>query len=223
MLSLPRDLWVSIPGAGEGKINSAYLIGEAHGQGAALARQTVSNLLGITIDYTVVIDFAGFRSLIDALGGVPVDVPQELYDRQFPTDDYGYTVAHFRPGVDVMDGARALMFSRIRHPDSDFQRMRRQQLVLQGIARKLRERGALANLHAADQITAALRPFVQTDLPPALALDLLWSMRSLDPGQVSKLVADTSILTESHIGGAYVLIAAPKVLPSLAAQLVATH
>ncbi len=221
MLSLPRDLWVPISGAREGKINSSYFVGEQQGQGAMLAKQTVGRLLNIPIDYAVVVDFAGFRSLIDALGGVPVDVPRELYDNRFPTEDYGYTVAHFVPGVEVMNGERALMFSRVRHPDSDFQRMRRQQLVLLGIARKLRERGFLENMHNADRITGAVRPFVRTDIPAPLALNLLWSMRSVDPNTVTRLVADTSVLSEANIGGAYALLARPNVLHSLGAQLLA--
>ena len=221
MLSLPRDLWVSIPGFGEGKLNSAYFIGEQQQNGAGLAKETVSKALGIAVDHAVVVDFAGFRNLIDTLGGIPVDVPRELYDARFPTDDYGYTVAHFTPGTEVMNGERALMYSRIRHPDSDFERMRRQQSVLVGIARKLHERGALANLHEADKITAALYPFVRTDLPPALALNLLWSIRAVDPGSVTRLTAGPSILGEANIGGAYALVADPTVLQSLGTQLVA--
>lgn len=221
MLSLPRDLWVGLPGAGEGKINSAYFLGELQGKGPALARDTVAQALGIQIDYTVVVDFTGFRSLIDALGGVPVEVPRELYDPRFPTDDYGYTIAHFKPGTEVMDGERALMFSRIRHPDSDFERMRRQQLVLIGIAHKLRERGALANVHEADRLTAALRPYVRTDIPAELALSLLWDMRTIDPATVERYVVDGSMLTEGSIGGAYVLMADQNVLRGMGAKLLA--
>lgn len=219
MLSLPRDLWVAIPGIGEGKLNSAYLLGERKGRGAAVAKATVGQALGITIHHAVVIDFAGFRSLIDALGGVPVDVPRELYDPKFPTEDYGYTVAHFTPGTEVMNGERALMFSRIRHPDSDFQRIRRQQLVLLGIARKLRERGVLQNLHEADRITAALVPFVRGDVSQPLALKLLWAMRSVNPNEVRRLTADGSMVGEANIGGAYALVANESVLHNLGVQL----
>jgi polyisoprenyl-teichoic acid--peptidoglycan teichoic acid transferase len=218
-LSLPRDLWVPIPGAGEGKINSAYFIGETQGNGPALARDTISSILGIAIDYTVVADFAGFRSVIDMLGGVPVEIPREIYDAQFPTEDYGYTVAHFQAGMEVMNGERALTFSRIRHPDSDFERMRRQQLVLLGIGQKLGERGVLTNLHEADAITAALRPYVRTDMPPELTLGLMWSMRSLDPSTIKRLVLDGSMASEGMLGGAYVLLADQSVLNSLGAQL----
>ena len=221
LLSLPRDLWVPIPGFGEGKIDSAYFLGEQYGEGAIVATQTVSQALNINIDRTAVVDFDGFRGLIDALGGIRVDVPRELYDPHFPTEDYGYTVAHFLPGEQMMDGARALMYSRIRHPDSDFERMRRQQAVVVGIAERLRERGVLKNLHEADQITTALRPYIRTDLPRPLALNLLWSMRSVDISSVKRVTADTSLLTETSVYGAYALMAEPTVMHELGAQLVA--
>lgn len=220
LLSLPRDLWVNIPNFGEGKIDSAYFLGEQYGEGAVVAAQTVSEALNINIDRTAVIDFAGFRGLIDALGGIRINVPKELYDPEFPTEDYGYMVAHFLPGEQIMDGAQALMYSRIRHPDSDFERMRRQQAVVVGIAERLRERGVLKNLREADRITAALRPYIHTDLPRPLALNLLWSMRSVDVKAVKRITADTSLLTETSIGGAYVLIADPATLHDLGAQLV---
>ena len=221
LLSLPRDLWVPIPGFGEGKLDSAYILGEQYGEsgdGAAVAARAIEQALGITIDHMVVLNFKGFRGLIDALGGVPVEVPHELYDAQFPTEDYGRAVAHFLPGEQIMDGERALMFSRIRHPDSDFERMRRQQLVVLGIARRLRERGVLRNLREADRLTAALRPFVRTDLPRPLALHLLWSMRSVDIQVVERITVDASLLSETSIDGAYALISDPGVLRSIGAQ-----
>lgn len=221
LLSLPRDLWVPIPGFGEGKIDSAYFLGELTGEGADVATRTVSQALGIEIDRTAVVNFDGFRSLIDAVGGITIDVPAELYDANFPTDDYGYTVVHFQPGPQKMDGERALIYSRIRHPDSDFERARRQQSVVLAIAQKLRTRGVLRNLHDADRLTAAVRPFMHTDLPRAMALNLLWSMRSADANNVKRIIVDTSLLSETNIGGAYALIAEPSVLQSLGSQLVA--
>lgn len=220
MLSLPRDLWVTIPGAGEGKINSAFVIGEQVGEGASLAKETVGDAIGVTIDYVVVMDFTGFRSLVDALDGINIDVPTELYDPNFPTEDYGYTIAHFLPGVQTMDGDRALTYSRIRHPDSDFQRMRRQEAVVLAIARKIRTRGMLRNLSEADQLTSALRPYMRTDMSPTMALNLLWSMRSVDLSSAHYIAADGSMLTETNIGGAYVIYADVSVLHFLGAQLI---
>ena len=160
LLSLPRDLWVEIPGYGHARLNAANVWGiiyNAPEGGLGLARKTVSNLLGIPIDYTIQINFQGFIGAIDALGGVTVDVPKELYDDEFPTMDYGYTVAHFLPGPQQMDGATALMYSRIRHPDSDFERMRRQQAVVVAAMARIREQNPLQSLKSLEDVTAALR------------------------------------------------------------------
>ena len=220
LLSLPRDLWVTIPNFGEGKLGTAYYLGEMYGEGAAVARETVSLALGITIDKTAVIDFNGFRGLIDTVGGIAIDVPRELYDPAYPTEDYGYTVAHFTPGVEVMNGERALMYARIRHVDSDFERVNRQQAVVIGVAQKLRERGILQNLREADQLTGALRSYVRTDLEPKAALSLMWSMRSFDLAAVERVRLDPAELYDSGPAGGYSLIASPAALQALGAQLV---
>jgi len=220
LLSLPRDLWTAIPGFGESKINAAFFFGSRQmGSGLQLAKQTVSGALGIPIDYAVAIDFAGFRSLVDTIGGISVDVPVELYDGSFPTDDYGYMVAHFLPGPQTMDGARALVYARTRHPDSDFERMKRQQLVLLGILQRIRERGALANLHEADTLTAALQPFVHTDVPPAEALALVWRLRDLDGAAVRRFSVDASMLYTSSASGSFALIAPDGVLAEMGRKL----
>ncbi len=223
LLSLPRDLWVAMPGDGAGKVNSAFYYGEQGqpGGGPAFARQTISDALGIQIDYHIVIDFRGFRDLIDALGGVEVDVPAELYDAQFPTEDFGYTVAHFLPGRQLLDGARALMYSRVRHPDSDFQRMRRQQLVLLGLMQTLQRRSSLRTLHEADMLTAALVPYVHTDMPADVVAGLAWGLHATEPASVQHLVVDGAVLQETTIGGAYALVADPAVLQQFGRRLVA--
>lgn len=218
---MPRDLWLNIPGYGESKVNGAFYQGEIAqpGGGIQTAKQTLNNAFNVPIDYAIVIDFAGFRSLIDALGGITVDVPKELYDGRFPTDDYGYTVAHFLPGPQEMDGATALMFARIRHPDSDFERIKRQQLVLLGITRKIQERGALQNLHEADLLTAALTPYIQTDMPPDLVLSMLWNSREIDPAKVRRYTVDGSMVWETSVNGAYALVPQQGILPALGQKL----
>jgi len=189
LLSLPRDLWVAIPGHGNNRLNAAYLWGERDGPpggGLALARATVSDTLGLPIDYGVVVDFRGFAGIIDALGGVNVDVPRPLVDREFPTADYRVTTVRFAAGRQRMDGARALAYARIRHPDSDFERGLRQQAVLVAIAERLHERGDLATWFAARRVSAALVGYVQTDMPVERMLELIWALRDLDPAAVER-------------------------------------
>ena len=81
LLSMPRDLWVDIPGYGEGRINTAYYLGEsyaARGGGPALAKETVAAALDVPVDYYVAIDFAGFVEAIDAIGGLDIEVPYDI-------------------------------------------------------------------------------------------------------------------------------------------------
>lgn len=223
MLSLPRDLWVSIPGYGETRINAAHVWGEIYNDpdgGIGLARKTVSALLGIPIDYTLYVDFQGFIGAIDALGGVDVDVEKELLDENFPTMDYGYTVAHFLPGPQHMDGATALMYSRIRHPDSDFARMRRQQAVLAGVLATLRGRNVLASLKQLEDLTTALRGYITTDIPEARLLGLGWALRDFVPAQIEHYQLDSDMLSFGVGDDRWAEVAIPGALEQLARQLI---
>jgi LCP family protein required for cell wall assembly len=221
LLSLPRDLWVTIPGYGEARINAAHSWGIYYNDpegGMGLARRTVSHLLGIPIDYTIQINFQGFIGAIDALGGVTVDVPKELYDNQFPTMDYGYTVAHFLPGQQQMDGATALMYSRIRHPDNDIERMRRQQAVVVAAIDHIRQQNALQSLKSLEDLSAALRGYVQTDMPEQRIIGLAWALRDFTPDRVERYVLDN---ISFGIGGdRWAAVADPSAIEALAQQLI---
>jgi anionic cell wall polymer biosynthesis LytR-Cps2A-Psr (LCP) family protein len=127
-------------------------------------------------------------------------------------------VAHFLPGPQQMDGATALTYSRVRHPDSDFERIKRQQAVLVAIGARLRERGDLQNLLAADQITAALRSYVQMDIPQERVLGLVWALRELDPARVERYTVDENMVTFGLGGDQYAELAAPGAIESLVQQ-----
>ena len=124
LISLPRDLWVPIPGHGTNKINAAYAFG-----GAALAVQTVENLLDIRIDNVALTDFTGFFRLIDDLGGVTVF-------NENPSENMGFT---FPRGDLTLTGEEALAYVRERYalPRGDFDRAQRQRLVVKAIVDKL--------------------------------------------------------------------------------------
>jgi len=223
LLSLPRDLWVEIPGYGSTRINAANVWGiiyNAPEGGLGLAQKTVSHLLGIPIDYTIHINFQGFIGAIDALGGITVDVPKELYDDQFPTMDYGYTVAHFLPGSQQMDGATALMYSRIRHPDSDFERMRRQQAVVVAALARIREQNVLQVLKSLEDITAALREYVQTDLPEDRMIGLAWALRDFTPDRVERYVLDEDSVSFGIGDDRWAEVADPSAIKALAHKLI---
>ncbi|NJM07473.1 LCP family protein [Candidatus Gracilibacteria bacterium] len=209
LLSFPRDLWVSIPGFGFNRINSAFVWGEYYGWpggGWALTRETVSSLIDAPIDYTVMVDFESFIRIIDAIGGVTIDVQQELYDASYPTMNYGYQLAYFAAGEQTMDGATALMYSRIRHPDSDFERVRRQQSIIVAIGQKLRDRGELRNLLDAEALSEALVGNVQTDMPRAQMIDLAWSLRAIDLAAIERYSVNPAMVSRGVDNDSYALV-----------------
>ncbi|HWQ13466.1 MAG TPA: LCP family protein, partial [Roseiflexaceae bacterium] len=222
LLSLPRDLIVDIPGYGPARINAASVYGELYpqlGGGAAAARNTVSQLLGIPIDYVVHVDFEGFIRAIDAIGGVTIDVPSELYDSAYPTMDYGYTTVHFLPGPQHMDGETALKYARIRHMDSDFARMRRQQQVILAAVERLRGQNLVEQLNSVASISGALRGYLTFDIPEERLVGLVWALRDTTPEQVERYALDETQVWIGAPGDPYAEFAAPGAIESLVRQL----
>ena len=113
MLSLPRDLWVPIPGKNTtAKINTAYTIGSQTnypGGGPQLAKDTVSSFIGRPVDYYVRVNFDGFREIVDLIGGVDINVPYTIHDEEYPTENYGVETFHLDAGLQHLDGAADLL------------------------------------------------------------------------------------------------------------------
>lgn len=171
MLSVPRDMWVTIPSAdrnnpfGLYKINAAYALGQNYGQAPQFAQLTVESVLHIPINYYAVLKFTGFKSIVDALGGVTVCVPHELNDPTYPADvGYGYHPIDIKAGCQHMDGTVALEYARERHavPQEDLGRNQQQQALLAGMEQKLLSPGTL--LHLPALLSAANGAFI-TDIP----------------------------------------------------------
>lgn len=133
VLSIPRDLWVNIPGFGQERINIAYRVAELAepGSGPQTACDTVAEFLQVPVTRYAIVNFRAVREITDALGGLEIEIPREIWDYQYPTDDNGYTTIHFSPGKQVLNGEQVLQYVRTRHDSSDFERMRRQQQVLE--------------------------------------------------------------------------------------------
>lgn len=138
LLSVPRDLRVPIPGYGEGKINAAYARG-----GPALAIRTLRDYLGVRIDHFLVVDFGGFQSVVNDLGGVWVNVDQRYLHRNEPGGEQ-YAEIDLQPGYQQLDGEHALEFARYRHGDSDYFRQARQHLFLEQVKHGLSQRLSLS-------------------------------------------------------------------------------
>jgi len=185
MVSVPRDLWVPIPGHGQERVNAAYELG-----GSQTARQTVSNLLGQRVDHFAVIGLQGVRDVVDAAGGVDITVAQAIHDDAYPTDDYGYQTVDIPAGRQHMDGDTALKYARTRHQDSDFGRIARQQQVLSAV------RGAMfnpLNWPRIPAVLAAVSRSMRTDVSPLDAIAIGAAMLR-DPGEPDRLVIDTNLV-----------------------------
>ncbi len=212
MLSFPRDLWVTLPGYGKNKINAAYPVGERQigpGYGPALLKETVGELVGLPIDHFVLINFDGFKTLIDKIGGIYVDVPKALDDPAYPTDDYRTIKIHFDAGRQLLDGDRALIYARTRHADSDFGRNQRQQQVLMAIFDRVRAQGLLSQLTNIDQYTESMSDYIRTDLSRSDMLSLASMGSKLSADSIQRYAIDPSMVIERRTP-AYVLVLSDK-------------
>ncbi len=184
MLSIPRDLWVYIPGWTFQRINLADVHGASTdfpGGGPGLVKQTIQYNLGVHVDYYVRVDFAGFMTIIDTLGGIDVVADCPLED-VFPDDPITEdptitgTISIETPGVYHLDGKHALWYARSRYtsPGGDLDRNRRQHRVLRGIWNKVTELNLVARL---PELWRELASTIETDLKWD---DILW-LASLVP------------------------------------------
>lgn len=196
MLSIPRDLWCSIPGYGENRINMAHFIGDHRdypGGGVALAKKTVWYALGVPVHYYVRINFSGFERAVDAIGGLEIDVKQAIHDETYPDGNYGTMVVDIAAGLQTMDGATALQFARSRHGSSDFDRMARQQQVILAA----RDKATRMNfpLSAIPRLVEILGDTVQTDLTLEEILTLAEAVQEIDGGAIKTGIIDDSMTT----------------------------
>jgi len=168
ILSIPRDLQLAIPGHGQDRINTANVYGSLQGNpdgGPALLASTIEASFGIPVDGYLMVDFRAFEEIVDILGGIDVVVPKLLHDTVYPDprpgDPHAYKTIHFEPGLQHMDGSRALEYARSRMSTSDFDRAKRQQLVLLAI----RERAlSLSAIPHWPKLAAAMADSIRTDL-----------------------------------------------------------
>nr|WP_320147183.1 LCP family protein [uncultured Anaeromusa sp.] len=164
VLSVPRDSRVKIAGHGWDKINHAFAFG-----GLSLSKSTVENLLGVPIDYTVTVDFKGFVKMIDALGGITIDVEKRMRYSD-PYDDDGGLVIDLHPGVQRLNGKEAIKYVRYRDEEGDIGRVARQQKFLKAVLKELASPQTVVRLpELAKEFSAA----VKTDMPLSKMLKLL--------------------------------------------------
>ncbi|MGQ9792203.1 MAG: LCP family protein [Anaerolineae bacterium] len=208
MLSIPRDLWVTIPGYGENRVNMSYYFGEKDkypGGGPALAMRTVQYNLGVPVHFYVRVDFDGFRRIIDTLGGIDINVPETIDDPKYPDMNYGYEPFYIGAGLQHMDGSTALKYARTRATrGADFDRARRQQQVLLAI----RERAlALDVIPKIPELWVTMAGTVQTDLQLIDILELAKLADRISGDRIETAVIDHTMTVDYRTDtGARVLL-----------------
>ncbi len=194
ILSLPRDLYVEVPGyRALQRINSAMVLGELQrpGYGPTLAMQTAQYNFGIRVHDYVAVDFKAFITLVDAIGGIDLDVPYTINDPQYPNMYYGYEPFYLAAGFHHLDGATALKFARTRHQTSDFERAERQQQVLYAIRDRILDVEMLPQLIVqSPTLLSQLSDNVYTGLNIDQMIQLAWYLKDIEAENIRTGVVD---------------------------------
>ncbi|MDQ4076301.1 MAG: LCP family protein [Chloroflexota bacterium] len=203
MLSFPRDLLITLPDYGFGerrdRINTAFFYGDFYdypGGGAALAKQAIRRNFGIEVDRHLVMDFDGFRRVIDHVGGIEIDVPERLVDYEYPTEDYGVMTVRFEAGEQMMDGERALIYSRTRKSTSDFARAERQQEVVMALRDRVLSLDIIPSLTPKNlaALVTTLNDSIMTDLTPDEVLAFAQVARDIEERDIHRALIDHTMI-----------------------------
>ena len=212
MLSIPRDLWVHIPGYGDNRLNTADYLGESEGYrggGPALLNETLLHNLGIRFDHYVRVNFEGFQRIIDILGGIDVDVEcaMELWGAD-PDNPGGWKKIGYVPaGMQHLDGLTALRYAQCRYNTPVFDRDRRQQKVLFAVRDRLMELGIPGLPPRALELLVTMRDMVQTDLSPTGITSLAQLVPEVPPSNVNRANIDLSMAPQwTTPEGAWVML-----------------
>ncbi|WP_029546106.1 LCP family protein [Selenomonas sp. AB3002] len=167
LLSIPRDTRVKIKGHGYDKINAAYAYG-----GERLTQDTVEEFLGVNMDHYIIVNVKAFQRIIDALGGVDIDVEKRMYYED-PWDDDGGLLIDLRPGLQHMDGKTAVTYVRYRDEEGDIGRIKRQQAFMKACMEKVTSPAIIPKLPS---VIAEVFESVKTDLSVRQLLEFAGSL-----------------------------------------------
>ncbi|MBW7954846.1 LCP family protein [Candidatus Gracilibacteria bacterium] len=183
MFSVPRDLYVAYPTSGAGKINEVYFRALRKTKDEFEAIKSLNEVLGkITgeeMHYFVNLDFNGFRKIIDSVGGINIDVPNQIIDNTYPGPNHSYITFKINPGLQTLDGKTALMYARSRHSTSDFDRSLRQQLIIKALREKFLSLDLLTSPSKIKSIYAILQEHVITNLDLGQMIDLALFLKDI--------------------------------------------
>lgn len=191
MLSIPRDLYVTLPGRGHDRINTAHVYG-----GPTLAMKTVEYNFGIPIQKYVRVNFNVVVTLVDLVGGIDVNVDEDINDPLYPNMNYGYDPFVISKGMHHMDGATALKYARTRHGSSDFYRMRRQQQIIMALRDRVLSTDALTKLLPnLPAVWQSLHQSISTDMSLSEILQLMLFAKDLPTSHITRVMVDEKSAT----------------------------
>lgn len=206
LLSFPRDLLVPYPRTNQvAKINTLYQYGLAQGKSADLIKGSIEEIISLPVHYFASIDFDGFEQVIDALGGINVEVPRDIYDSRYPGPNYSYETFEIKKGWQKLDGKTALKYARVRHgdPEGDFGRAKRQQQIMQAVREKAWSIPTFLNPVTLTNLLESLGDSVTTDITPEIGRRLLEIGTTLDTKNINTVVLDAwkkeSLLRVTHV------------------------
>lgn len=168
LLSIPRDTRVKIKGHGYDKINAAYAYG-----GEKLTQSTVEDFLGVNMDHYVIVNVKAFQRIIDAIGGIDIDVEKRMYYED-PWDDDGGLLIDLRPGLQHMDGKTAVTYVRYRDEEGDIGRIKRQQAFMKACMDKVTSPTIITKLPS---VIAEVFESVKTDMSLRQLLEFAGSLK----------------------------------------------
>lgn len=212
MMSLPRDLWVEIPGFDVDRINQAHYYGEAYeypGGGPALAVETVESFLGIQVDYYAAVNFDAFIEVVNQIGGIDIEVPEAIEDETYPDRCYGYDPFEIDAGEQELDGETALKYARTRATlGGDVDRAGRQQAVVLAVRDKVLRLDMIPQLIArAPEMWQTLQANVRTNMTPEEAIQLALLVQDIPRGSIKTAVIDYDyVYPETTPDGRQVLV-----------------
>jgi LCP family protein required for cell wall assembly len=205
MLSIPRDLYVAVPNQPDlQRINTAYVIGELErpGGGPMKTMQVVQYNLGIPIHHYVAVSFDSVINVVDAVGGVDIDVPVEIDDPMYPSMDYGYEPLRIPKGLVHMDGNLALKYARTRHQGTDYDRAQRQQQVILAVRQKALKADVLPGLVGqAPTLWGQLSKDILTDFAFDQIISLGWYVKDIPPDSIKRGLVEGDYLEARQYNG----------------------
>lgn len=194
VLSIPRDLYVQVPGYSElQRINTAMVLGEIRspGSGPQLAMQTVQYNLGVRVHEYILLDFRAAIDLVNAIGGIEVTTNYTIDDPYYPDMYYGYDPFYLPAGTHQLDGEQALKYARTRHGDSDLERARRQQEVIFAVRDRVTSLDMLPDLvMQAPALLASLDDNLYTGLDLQEMIELAFFAREVPMENITTGVID---------------------------------